>query len=218
MDVHRTIIEPHGGKLINRELAGVDRKECLETCKSLSSLTISKWIVSDMEMISNGGFSPLIGFMGENRLPERLKIYASAKRITMDLPVTLPVTKEEAKSINAGDEVALYSDEGELCGVIQVEEMFKYDKLEEAKLVYKTMDANHPGVKKLFEQGDIYIAGPIFLVNRPSHKPFEEFYMSPNETRKMFNDLGWSTVVGFQTRNPVHRAHEYLQKNSIRNG
>lgn len=114
-----------------------------------------------------------------------------ANGLPWTLPVTLPVTKEEAKSINAGDEVALYSDKGELSGVIQV------DKLEEAKLVYKTMDANHPGVKKLFEQGDIYIAGSIFLVNRPSHKPFEEFYMSPNETRKMFNSLGWSTVVGF---------------------
>ncbi|MCK2003965.1 sulfate adenylyltransferase [[Brevibacterium] frigoritolerans] len=215
MDVQRTIIEPHGGKLINRELVGIDREEYLEKCKSLSSLTISKWIISDMEMISNGGFSPLIGFMGEKDYQSVLKYMHLANGLPWTLPVTLPVTKEEAMSINAGDEVALYSDEGELCGVIQVEEMFEYDKLEEAKLVYKTMDDNHPGVKKLFEQGDIYIAGPIFLVNRPSHKPFEEFYMSPNETRKMFNDLGWSTVVGFQTRNPVHRAHEYLQKTAL---
>lgn len=123
--------------------------------------------------------------------------------------------KGRGESINAGDEVALNSDEGELCGDIQVAEMFDYDKLEEAKLVYKTMDDNHPGVKKLFEQGDIYIAGSIFLVSRPSHKPFKEFYMSPNETRKMFNALGWSPVVGFQTRNPVHRAHEYLQKTAL---
>lgn len=215
MDVQKTIIEPHGGKLINRELTGIAREEYLEKCKSLSSLTISKWIISDMEMISNGGFSPLIGFMGEKDYQSVLKYMHLANGLPWTLPVTLPVTKAEAKSINVGDEVALYSVGGELSGVIQVEEMFEYDKQEEAKLVYKTMDSNHPGVKKLFEQGDMYIAGPIFLVIRPSHKPFEEFYMSPNETRKMFTDLGWNTVVGFQTRNPVHRAHEYLQKTAL---
>ncbi|MEI2472857.1 hypothetical protein V8V75_25455 [Peribacillus frigoritolerans] len=165
--------------------------------ESLSPLTISKWIISDMEMISNGGFSPLIGFMAEKDYQSVLKYSASGKRITMDASGYSSCNKGRGESINVGDEVALYSDEGELCGVIQVEEMFEYDKLEEAKLDYKTMDDNHPGVKKLFEQGDIYIAGSIFLVNRPSHKPFEEFYMSPNETRKMFNALGWSTVVGF---------------------
>ncbi|MBT2667107.1 sulfate adenylyltransferase [Bacillus sp. ISL-4] len=215
MDDQRTIIEPHGGKLINRELTGIARKEYLEKCKSLSSLNISKWIISDIEMISNGGFSPLIGFMGEKDYQSVLKYMHLANGLPWTLPVTLPVTKEDAKSINVGDEVALYSVEGELSGIIQVEEMFEYDKQEEATLVYKTKESNHPGVKKLFEQGNVYIAGPIFLVNRPSHKPFEEFYMSPNETRKMFTDLGWSTVVGFQTRNPVHRAHEYLQKTAL---
>lgn len=156
MDVQKTTIEPHGGKLINRELTGIARKEYLEKCKSLSSLTISKWIISDMEMISNGGFSPLIGFMGEKDYLSVLKYMHLANGLPWTHPVTLPVTKVDAKSINVGDEVALYSVEGELSGVIQVEEMFEYDKQEEARLVYKTMDSNHPGVKKLFEQGDIY--------------------------------------------------------------
>ncbi|TKH08051.1 sulfate adenylyltransferase [Peribacillus simplex] len=215
MKVQRTSIDPHGGKLIQRELSGNDRVEYLEKCKSLSSLTISKWNVSDLEMISNGAFSPLVGFMGKEDYRSVIKDMHLANGLPWTIPITLPVTKEEASRLNIGVEVALYSDDGELAGIIQVEETFEYDKLEEAKLVYKTDDPNHPGVKKLFGQGDIYVAGPIYLINRSSHEPFGEFHMSPSETRKMFTDLGWKTVVGFQTRNPVHRAHEYLQKTAL---
>ncbi len=215
MKVQRTSIDPHGGKLIQRELSGNDRVEYLEKCKSLSSLTISKWNVSDLEMISNGAFSPLVGFMGKEDYRSVIKDMLLANGLPWTIPITLPVTKEEASRLNIGDEVALYSDDGELAGIIQVEETFEYDKLEEAKLVYKTDDPNHPGVKKLFGQGDIYVAGPIYLINRSSHEPFGKFHMSPSETRKMFTDLGWNTVVGFQTRNPVHRAHEYLQKTAL---
>jgi sulfate adenylyltransferase len=215
MKVQRTSIDPHGGKLIQRELSGNDRVEYLVKCKSLSSLTISKWNVSDLEMISNGAFSPLVGFMGKEDYRSVIKDMHLANGLPWTIPITLPVTKEEASRLNIGDEVALYGDDRELAGIIQVEETFEYDKLEEAKLVYKTEDPNHPGVKKLFGQGDIYVAGPIYLINRSSHEPFGEFHMSPSETRKMFTNLGWNTVVGFQTRNPVHRAHEYLQKTAL---
>ncbi|MFJ9382380.1 sulfate adenylyltransferase [Peribacillus sp. NPDC101481] len=215
MKVQRTSIDPHGGKLIQRELSGKDRVEYMEKCKSLSSLTISKWNVSDLEMISNGAFSPLVGFMGKEDYRSVIKDMHLANGLPWTIPITLPVTKEEASRLNIGDEIALYSDDGELAGIIQVEETFEYDKLEEAKLVYKTDDPNHPGVKKLFGQGDIYVAGPIYLINGSSHEQFGEFHMNPSETRKMFTDLGWNTVVGFQTRNPVHRAHEYLQKTAL---
>ncbi|MCY9140166.1 sulfate adenylyltransferase [Peribacillus frigoritolerans] len=215
MKVQRTSIDPHGGKLIQRELSGNDRVEYLEKCKPLSSLTISKWNVSDLEMISNGAFSPLVGFMGKEDYRSVIKDMHLANGLPWTIPITLPVTKEEASRLNIGDEVALYGDDRELAGIIQVEETFEYDKLEEAKLVYKTEDPNHPGVKKLFGQGDVYVAGPIYLINRSSHEPFGEFHMSPSETRKMFTNLGWNTVVGFQTRNPVHRAHEYLQKTAL---
>ncbi|MED4692020.1 sulfate adenylyltransferase [Peribacillus frigoritolerans] len=215
MKVQRTSIDPHGGKLIQRELSGNDRVEYLEKCKPLSSLTISKWNVSDLEMISNGAFSPLVGFMGKEDYRSVIKDMHLANGLPWTIPITLPVTKEEASRLNIGDEVALYGDDRELAGIIQVEETFEYDKLEEAKLVYKTEDPNHPGVKKLFGQGDIYVAGPIYLINRSSHEPFGEFHMSPSETRKMVTNLGWNTVVGFQTRNPVHRAHEYLQKTAL---
>ncbi|MGG4265631.1 sulfate adenylyltransferase [Peribacillus simplex] len=215
MQEQRNIIDPHGGKLIQRELSGTDRQEYLEKCKSLSSLTISKWNVSDLEMISNGGFSPLVGFMGKEDYRSVIKDMHLANGLPWTIPITLPVTKEEASRLNIGDEVALYSDEGELIGIVQVEDKFEYDKQEEAELVYQTADPNHPGVKKLFGQGDIYVAGPIYLINGASHEPFEKFHLNPSETRKMFKDLGWNTVVGFQTRNPVHRAHEYLQKTAL---
>ncbi|MGE7878703.1 sulfate adenylyltransferase [Peribacillus muralis] len=215
MNVERTNIAPHGGKLIQRALTGEAREVYLEKCKSLFSLTISKWNVSDLEMISNGGFSPLIGFMGKADYQSVISEMHLVNGLPWTIPITLPVSKEEAGQIKIGDEVALFKDDGELTGIISVEEKFSYDKLLEAKLVYKTVDHDHPGVKKLFEQGDIYVAGPIYVINKALHEPFEKFHLNPAETRKMFADLNWKTVVGFQTRNPVHRAHEYLQKTAL---
>ncbi|PJN89732.1 sulfate adenylyltransferase [Bacillus sp. mrc49] len=215
MNVQWNTIDPHGGKLIQRELTEKARKQYLDMCESLFSLTISKWIASDLEMISNGGFSPLIGFMGIADYESVINDMHLANGLPWTIPITLPVTKEEAGQMKIGDEVALYTDEGEFAGIILVEEKFEYDKHQEAKLVYKTVDHNHPGVKKLFGQGDIYVAGPIHHVNKASHKPFEKFHLNPAQTRKMFAELGWKTVVGFQTRNPVHRAHEYLQKTAL---
>ncbi|MEH6948626.1 sulfate adenylyltransferase [Bacillus sp. JJ634] len=215
MDVPKSTIEPHGGTLIQRKLTGAVYEEFLNTCKSLPSLTISKWSISDIELISNGGFSPLIGFMGKEDYQSVLKDMHLANGLPWTIPITLPVTKKEANRLNVGDTVTLYSEEGKLHGVIQLEEMYEYDKREEAQLVYQTTDPNHPGVKKLYEQGAVYLSGPIYLLNRSSHKGFEKFYMEPSETRNMFFELGWNTVVGFQTRNPVHRAHEYLQKTAL---
>ncbi|HET7522100.1 MAG TPA: sulfate adenylyltransferase [Bacillales bacterium] len=212
-----TTIEPHGGKLIQRELKGPEREQYLKKAESMPSLTISKWSISDVELISIGGFSPLTGFMGEKDYMSVLKDMHLSGGPVWSIPVTLPVTKEEAESLNTGNEVALYGEDRQLYGVIQIEEMFGYDKKFEAQQVYGTTDEAHPGVKKIYEKGDVYVAGPVYMLNRPNHDPFDEFYMDPSETRKMFADLGWKTVVGFQTRNPVHRAHEYIQKLALEN-
>ena len=198
-------------------LSGIEREEYLKKCKTLPSLTISKWSISDIELIANGGFSPLIGFMGKEDYQSVLKYMHLANGLPWTIPITLPVTEEEANRLSVGDEVALYGSDGKLYGVMQVEEMFEYDKQEEAQLVYRTNDPNHPGVKKLFEQGNVYLSGPIHQLNSPSHTPFENFYMNPCETRKIFTYLGWNTIVGFQTRNPIHRAHEYIQKAALEN-
>lgn len=211
-EIQATTIEPHGGKLIERELQGEKREEYLERAKSMPSLTLSKWSISDVELIAIGGFSPLTGFMGKEDYQSVLDNMHLANGLVWSLPVTLPATKEEADQLAIGDEVALIGEDGVTYGVLQLEEKYGYDKEYEAKQVYQTTDSAHPGVKKIEEKGDVYLAGPIWMLNCPSHEPFQEFYKKPAETRQMFADLGWKTVVGFQTRNPVHRAHEYIQK------
>jgi sulfate adenylyltransferase len=210
-----TTIEPHGGELIQRELKGTKRDETIKKAESMPSLTISKWSVSDVELIAIGGFSPLTGFMGQADYKRVLKEMHLDNGLPWTIPVTLPVTEEEADKVNVGGEVALYGEDGKLYGVIKLEDKFNYDKEEEAQHVYGTTEEAHPGVKKIYEKGNVYLAGPIYMVNRPNHDPFEDFYMDPSETRKMFAELGWKTVVGFQTRNPVHRAHEYIQKAAL---
>lgn len=212
-----TTIEPHGGTLVQRELEGAKREEALKKAESLKAVTLSKWSISDVELIGIGGFSPLTGFMGKEDYLSVLDNLRLANGLVWSVPVTLPVSKEEASSLSIGEDVALKGEDGVIYGVLELEEKYEYDKEYEAKKVYKTNDSEHPGVKKLYGNGDVYLAGPITLLNCPTHEPFEQFYKKPAETRKLFAELGWKTVVGFQTRNPVHRAHEYIQKLALEN-
>ncbi|MFZ0444317.1 MAG: sulfate adenylyltransferase, partial [Bacillus sp. (in: firmicutes)] len=205
-------IKPHGGELIQRELKESAREIYLQKITKLPEILISKWSNSDIELISNGGFSPLTGFMDKRDYESVLLEMHLANGVPWTIPITLPVTKDMSKKLSIGDEVFLKGEDGIYYGVIHLEEIYEYDKKKEAQLVYQTTDPYHPGVKKLFEQGDVYLAGPIYLLNRPKHGDFEKYYMDPRQTREMFTALGWNTIVGFQTRNPVHRAHEYLQK------
>ncbi|WP_085522175.1 sulfate adenylyltransferase [Tuberibacillus sp. Marseille-P3662] len=210
-------IEPHGGQLVQRELQGAERDAYMNRLGDMPSLTISKWSISDVELIAIGGFSPLTGFMGEkdyNNVVDNLHL---ANGAVWSIPITLPVTSEMANGLQIGQEVALQGEDGITYGVLQLEEKYQPNKEKEAKNVYGTTDIEHPGVKRLFDNGDVYLAGPIVMINRPSHEPFEAFYYKPSETRQLFADLGWNTVVGFQTRNPVHRAHEYIQKLALEN-
>lgn len=204
--------EPHGGTLINRELDGQEKEEAIKKAESLPSLTVNPWVVSDIELIGIGGFSPLKGFMGQADYESVVKNYRLADGTVWTIPITLPVTEEQAKELKVGDEVALKGEDGVIYGTIALEEKFTYDSKLEAQNVYGTTEDKHPGVKKLYERGDVYLGGPITLLQRPDHGEFNDFYMDPTETRKMFDDMGWKTIVGFQTRNPVHRAHEYIQK------
>lgn len=201
----------HGGSLINRISTGRERDEILARAPELPSLTLSPWEISDVELIAAGGFSPLNGFMGSRdyrRVVEEMRL---ASGLPWSIPVTLAVSRQTAAGFKEGGEIALKDAGGTVLGVLELAEKFTYDKENEAQKVYRTTDPAHPGVKKVLDQGEVLLAGDIKVVNRPPHD-FPEIYFDPAETRRLFAERGWKTVVGFQTRNPVHRAHEYIQK------
>ncbi len=206
---------PHGGTLVNRELRGALREAALERAASMPRVTLSPLATSDLELIAIGGFSPLTGFMGRHDYEHVIENMHLANGFVWSLPVTLPVERAQADSLKEGMELALEEPGGHILGVLQLEEKYTYDKEREALKVYRTADSAHPGVARLLAQGDVLLAGPIYLLNRPANQTFPEFRFDPAETRRMFAERGWRRVVGFQTRNPIHRAHEYIQKTAM---
>jgi sulfate adenylyltransferase len=128
------------------------------------------------------------------------------------IPITLPVAKEEAEKIKEGEKVILTDDYGVPLAVLEVQEKFSYDKKKEALSVFKTEDSNHPGVANLFSTGGFSLGGSIIMINRPGHAEFLDYRLDPQTTRSVFKEKSWKRVAGFQTRNPIHRAHEYIQK------
>lgn len=210
-------IDPHGGVLINREVNKNEKENQLKRASHLPFLIVSEWTISDLELIAIGGFSPLTGFMKQSDYQSVINHMRLKNGLIWSIPITLPVSLEEARLFKIGQDIALKGTDDHIYGILKLEEKFLYDKKEEAQFVYGTTDIAHPGVKKLYEQGDVYFAGPITLLNRPNHGEFTTYYKDPVQTREMFTDLGWKTIVGFQTRNPVHRAHEYIQKIAMEN-
>ncbi|MFC3041442.1 sulfate adenylyltransferase [Virgibacillus xinjiangensis] len=208
-------IQAHGGELVQRELEGAERESFLQRLDSLPQHRLDAWSLSDLELIGIGGFSPLTGFMGKEDYTRVIEEMRLADGTIWSVPITLPADKTEADAYEIGSTIALVGEDDVFYGVLELQEKFTYDKEKEARLVYGTNEEAHPGVKKINDKGEVYLAGPIYLLNRPGHGGFEDFYLVPSETRKMFADLNWKTVVGFQTRNPVHRAHEYIQKSAL---
>jgi sulfate adenylyltransferase len=210
------VIAPHGGVLINRLVEGDRRTELLEQAKSFSSIKINTWTISDLDLIGVGAFSPLTGFMNEenyNSVVERMRL---ADGTVWSIPITLAVEEQVAASLKIGETVSLVGEEdGIIYGLIEIDSIYKVDQKREAVNVFKTDDEAHPGVQKLLGRSSTYVGGSVQVLNRPKPKKFEEFYFDPAETRRTFSEKGWRTVVGFQTRNPVHRAHEYIQKTAM---
>ncbi len=204
---------PHGGKLINRMLAGEEREAALRRARDAKKIPLSEVGVADLEMIANGAMSPLTGFMGKADYDAVVANMRLANGLVWSLPITLPVEKALAQTLRLGEEVALVENGGHaLLGLMTVTEKFEYDKQREAREVYRTDDAAHPGVARVLQQGEVCLAGEVWMINPPSNLTFAEYRRDPATTRRIFAERGWNTVVGFQTRNPVHRAHEYIQK------
>ena len=206
------MIEPHGGKLVNRILEGEERNEWLERSKDLKRITVSYWDLSELENIATGLFSPLEGFMSREDYDSVLDDMRLSNGIVWTIPIVLSISKENADEIKIGEWIAIYGEDGKLYAVMNVEDKYERRKREEAKKVYKTDEDAHPGVAFLYSQGDVNIGGKIWLLNRIEHRSFRQYRFDPKDTRRIFQERGWKTVVAFQTRNPIHRAHEYLQK------
>ncbi len=203
---------PHGGVLVNRELSGTARDEALARAATLPCIILGEKELSDLEMIGVGALSPLTGFMRKLDYECVVDNMRLSDGLVWALPVTLAVKANEADRIAEGAEVALTDAVGRIVGILQVTEKYTYDKTREAEQCFGTADGAHPGVARVLAQGDVYLGGPIWVIDRPSPPDFAEYRLTPLETRSRFDELGWKTVVAFQTRNPVHRAHEYLQK------
>lgn len=207
------MMNPHGGKLVNRELKGKEAEEARKKAKGLKSLTLSALEESDLEMIATGALSPLEGFMKQvdfnSVLDDRMHL---AGGVAWSLPVVKGATQEEARSLKKGDEIALKNEKGDGLALLKIEEIYPHDKTKHAEKAYGTSDPAHPGVARVFKMGDFLVAGGISLFQRTDHKNFLEYRRDPAQTRKIFEERGWNKVVAFQTRNPIHRAHEYIQK------
>ena len=206
------LIEPHGGKLVNRILEGKERESVAKQAQKLKKVTLNDREVSDLEMIAIGAFSPLEGFMNNDDYHSVMDNMKLSNGLPWTIPITLSVTKDEAKNLKQGEDVSLVNIGGEILAVLHIEEKFNHDKEKEAIQVYGTKDTAHPGVAKVHEMGDVLLGGKVSVIHRVKQESFKKYRLDPVETRHLFKEKGWKRVVGFQTRNPIHRAHEYIQK------
>ncbi|WP_041740830.1 sulfate adenylyltransferase [Calothrix sp. PCC 6303] len=212
MSYQKEAIAAHGGQLINRIATPAQRDEFLSKADYLPRVHLDERAVSDLEMIAIGAFSPLTGFMNQADYNGVVADMHLANGVAWSIPVTLSVSTDVAASLKEGSLIRLDNSQGDYIGVLELTEKYTYDKKREAINVYRTEDDNHPGVKVVYNQGDVYLAGDIWLLQRQPHPLFPNYQIDPAASRQMFAEKGWKTIVGFQTRNPIHRAHEYIQK------
>ncbi len=207
------IPKPHGGKLVNRVVEGKRRKALIVEAREIPSIEISYERLIDLLDIAHGAFSPLEGFLVQEDYIHVLYDMRLSNDLPWTIPVVLDVDPEEITGIKEGDEIAL-KHKGKVYGIMKIEEIYGWDKKEYARQVYKTTDINHPGVRKTYERKELLLGGPIDLINELKH-PLENKILWPIETRVLFREKKWRTVVAFQTRNVPHRGHEYVQKAAL---
>lgn len=205
------LILPHGGRLLLNMAEETEREELQERAKSLVQFPVGSRQLADLEMLAIGAYSPLTGFMNRADYLGVVNDMHLSSGLPWSVPITLSTSQSQADTLTIGSQVALVTQQGELHAVMTVEEKFGYDKQLEARNVYRTEDAAHPGVQALYQQGDVLLGGPVRVLTLPQ-QTFAQYRLTPTQSRAQFAERGWKRVVGFQTRNPVHRAHEYIQK------
>jgi len=213
-----TLVKPHGSDTLKiLLLEGAELTAAKAHAETLPKVTLSSRETGDLIMLGIGGFTPLEGFMGKADWQGICDSMTMANGIFWPIPITKSVSQAQADTIPLNSEIALIDEEtGELMGSMRVTEKYSIDKAHECQTVFKTTDIEHPGVKMVMEQGDINLAGPVKVFSQGEFPTkYADTYMTPTETRAMFAEKGWKTVAAFQTRNPMHRSHEYLAKIAI---
>ena len=201
------MISPHRGVLVDRVVP-----QLKEIDTTLSNITLSRRSQSDLEMIATGACSPLTGFMSQQDYSSVVEEMRLANGSVWSIPITLPISAEQVSNLKGVEEATLSTESDGVIGKIQISDIYKPDKGREAEKVYLATDDKHPGVAALLSGGKYYVAGDIEVYQLPEHKHFGEYRMSPRQLRAVIEEKGWKSVVAFQTRNPIHRAHEYITK------
>jgi ATP sulfurylase len=204
-------IAPHGGTLVNRILEGAALEAAVQRAASLPKIQVSDFTAFDIDCIGKGIFSPLTGFMNEEQTRRVMDHMSLRPGVAWTIPILLPVSQEDADRLTVGSEVAIEDDRGELVAILHLSEKFSINKEELAEKVYRTTEEAHPGVAVLYSQGPIFLAGDIEVL-KTREVEFQDYNLTPAQTRAAFAEKGWRRIVAFQTRNPIHRAHEYLTK------
>jgi sulfate adenylyltransferase len=212
------LVKPHGSDSLKPLLLdGAARKAELDRAKALPKIKLASREVGDVIMLGIGGFTPLTGFMTKADWQGVCDGMKMASGLFWPIPITLSTDKATANGVKEGAEVALVdSESGEIMATMKVTDKYSIDKAHECMMVYKTVDLAHPGVKMVMEQGDVNLAGPVKVLSVGKFKEeYGDQFMTPAETRAKFEQMGWSKIAAFQTRNPMHRSHEYLAKIAI---
>jgi sulfate adenylyltransferase len=205
------LIAPHGGELVINMASEAEIVALQEKAKSLPHVTIGSRQLADLEMMAIGAYSPLGGFMGREDYLGVVNDMHLSNGLPWSIPITLSTSAAQAEALNVGSQLALVNEQGTLQAVMTLHEKYDYDKKLEARKVYRTEEEAHPGVKVVYQQGDVLLGGPVRVVALQP-QVFAQYRYTPTQSRALFAERGWKRVVGFQTRNPVHRAHEYIQK------
>ncbi|MEB3314536.1 MAG: sulfate adenylyltransferase [Cyanobacteriota bacterium] len=212
MTMQKDGIAPHGGTLVNRLVTSEQADLFSDKAPTLPRVSLDERAFSDLVMIAIGGFSPLQGFMEQADYDTVVTDMRLANGLPWSIPITLSVSEAVAQPLREGSWVRLDDPSGRFVGVLELTQKYTYEKRREAIQVYRTDEEKHPGVKVVYDQGSVNLAGPIWLLQRDPHPQFPNYQIDPAASRALFRQRGWQTVVGFQTRNPIHRAHEYIQK------
>jgi len=208
------MIQPHGGRLVNRVLSGTRKAKASARAGRLPRLVVDSELVSDIENIATGVYSPLEGFLGQADFRSVLASSRLRTDVAWTIPIVLDADPETAARLKPGEEVLLAAEDGRPVAILHLEEKYGFDKGETAEKIFGTRDPGHPGVAKVLAMKDVLLAGPLDLIEAVP-TPFDRYKLSPKETRVLFEAKGWRTVVGFQTRNTPHIGHEYVQKAAL---